>query len=136
MNGQKFALAAAGVFVTMMATGFVVHGLLLGSDYQALGSTMMRGEADSMAHLPFNALAHLCMALGIVWIYAQGVESKPWLGQGLRFGAAFWLIGSLGVYLIYFSVQPMPAALAAKQIGYGLPESLLMGVVVSALYRK
>lgn len=135
MNWKRFALAAGGVFLTMMTTGFVVHGLLLGGDYLALGS-MMRPEADAVAHFPFNVLAHVVIALGMVWIYSKGVEPAPWLGQGLRFGLAFWMIGSLGVYLIYFAVQPMPAALVTKQIVYGLGECLVMGVVVAALYRK
>ena len=28
------------------------------------------------------------MAGAFTWIYARGVENKPWLGQGLRFGVA------------------------------------------------
>jgi len=63
------------------------------------------------------------------------VEAKPWLGQGLRFGLALWLIGSLGVYLVYFSVQQMPADLVARQVAFGLIESLLLGAVVAATYR-
>jgi len=135
MNGKRYALAALAVFVCMMTTGFVVHGTLLGPDYKALGP-LMRGQDDQAAHFLSMVLAHVAMALGIAWIYAKGVEAKPWLAQGLRFGLAFWLVGSVGVYLIYFAVQPLPSGLVTKQIVYGLAESLLMGMVVAAVYRK
>jgi len=55
MNPKKYALAVAAAFVCMMATGFVVHGLLLAEDYKGLGA-MMRPEQDQVAHFPFNLL--------------------------------------------------------------------------------
>jgi hypothetical protein len=135
MNWTRYAIAVVVVFLVTMTMGFVIHGLILGADYQSLGS-LMRSEQDAMAHFLFNILSHLAIALGVVWIYAKGVEPKPWLGQGLRFGLAFWLIGSVGVYLIYFAVMPLPAALVTKQIAAGLPENLILGMVLAALYRK
>lgn len=135
MNWRKYGLAVLAVFLTMMTTGFVVHAVLLADDYKALGS-LMRSEEDQIRHFPYNVLAHIAMALGVVWIYAKGVEPKPWAGQGVRFGLAFWLVGWVGVYLIYFAVQPLAPALVAKQIVYGLGEALLMGMVAAAVYRK
>jgi len=135
MNWKKYGVAVVCVFLTMMATGFVVHGLLLAEDYKTLG-TMMRSEEDTMAHFHLYLLAHMAMALGIAWIYAQGVEDKPWAGQGVRFGLAFWLVGSVGVYLIYYAVQPLPTMLVTKQIGFGLVECVVMGLVAAAVYRK
>ena len=123
------------VFLTIMATRFVVHGMLLAEEYKALG-TMMRSEENAMAHLQFFLLGRVAMPLGITWIYAQGVEDKPWAGQGVRFGLAFWLVGSVGGYLIYYAVQPLPAALVTKQIGFGLVECVIMGLVAAAVYRK
>ncbi len=134
MNWKRFGLAALCVLLSMMTTGFLVHGVLLVGDYKALGS-MMRNDEDAVAHFPLNLIAHIAMALAIIWINAKGVEQKPWLDQGLRFGFAFWLVGSISVYLIYCAVQPLPGILVTKQISYGLLESLLMGAVVAVIYR-
>ena len=135
MNWKRYAVAVVVVFLVTMVMGIVIHGVILGGDYKALGP-LMRSDEDAMAYLPFNIISHLAIALGVVWIYAKGVEPRPWLGQGLRFGLAFWLIGSVGIYMIYFAVQPLPAGLVTKQIALGLPENLLLGTVLAALYRK
>jgi len=135
MNWKRYAIAVAAVFVVILASGFVVHGTLLSEDYRALGP-IMRSEEDAMSHLPYMLLAQLLMALAIVWIYAKGVEPKPWLGQGVRFGLALWVLTGVAIYLIYYAVEPLPSSLVVKQIVYGLLEGVPAGIVVAAIYRK
>ena len=54
-------------------------------------------------------IAHALIACGFVWIYRMGREAdKPWIAQGLRFGAAIIVLTTIPTYLIYFAVQPMP----------------------------
>ena len=134
MNGKKFFLAVVVAFVVTMITGVIVHGVLLGEDYKALGS-QMRDEQGQGAHFPFMLIAHVLIAVGLAWIYGKGVEGKSWVGQGLRFGIALWLAASAGPYLIYFAVQPLPGALVVKQIVYGFFECLILGLALAALYR-
>jgi hypothetical protein len=69
-----------------------------------------------------------------VWIYARGVEAKPWLAQGLRFGIAVALLIA-PLYLIYFVVQPMPLNVAIKQIVFDGLLTILLGTIVAWLYR-
>jgi len=134
MSGKKFFLAVLVAFLVTMATGFIVHGLLLGEDYKALGSHM-RDEQGQAAHFPFMLIAHVVLAVGVAWIYGKGVEGTSWVGQGLRFGIALWLVASAGPYLIYFAVQPLPGGLVAKQIVYGFFENLILGLALASLYR-
>jgi len=135
MNWKRYGMAVVAVFVVMLVFGYVVHGMLLAEDYRALTS-IMRSEEDAMAHFPYMLLAQLLMALAVVWIYAKGVEPKPWLGQGVRFGLALWVLSGVAVYLIYFAVEPLPSSLVVKQIVYGLLEGVPVGIVAAAVYRK
>lgn len=96
----------------------------------------MSSPQDAQAHFPFMVLAFVAFVVAFVWLYAKGVEDKPWLGQGLRFGLAIWLIGAVSVFLTYYAVQPLPGSLVVKQIGFELVDFLLLGIVVAALYRK
>ena len=75
--------------------------------------------------------AHLFIAIGFTWIYLRGCESKPFLGQGLRFGLAVAVLTTIPTYLIYLAVQPMPEALVVKQILFDTVAMLIMGVVVA-----
>jgi hypothetical protein len=118
-----------------MVGSFVVHGVLLHNDYAQL-SNIMRTEADSARYFPLMILAHVMLAVAFVWIYSRGVESSPWLGQGLRFGIAVAFLGVIPTYIIYFVVQPMPGALVVKQIAFDGVLVLINGVVAAAIYRK
>jgi hypothetical protein len=80
-------------------------------------------------------LAHVILAGAFVWIYARGVEAKPWLAQGVRFGIAVALLTIVPSYLIYFVVQPMPASVVIKQIVFDGILLVILGIIVAWLYR-
>lgn len=132
---KRFLLAWLVLFVAWFLGSFVVHGVLLHNDYLALPN-LFRKEADAQNFFPLMLLAHVFLAGAFVWIYARGVEARPWLGQGLRFGVAVLFLTTLPLYLIYFVVQPMPAATVAKQILFDGILVLILGAITAFMYRK
>jgi hypothetical protein len=133
--GKKFWLSVLAAFVVSMLADFAGHGMLLKPDYTALGA-LYRSDADSANYFPYMLLAHLLAAFGMAWIYARGVEAKPWLAQGLRFGAAVALLATIPGYLIYYAVQPLPGMLVAKQIVFSALGTLLTALAVAAVNRR
>ena len=131
---KKFVIAWIVLFVAWFVGSFVVHGVLLRPDYMQL-SSLFRIESDQQRYFPLMILAHVILSGAFVWIYARGVESKPWLSQGLRFGIAVALLTIVPSYLIYFVVQPMPAAVVVKQILFDGVLMLILGAIVAWLYR-
>lgn len=129
----KFLVAWLVIFILWLAGGFVVHELLLGADYAA--TNLMRSEEEAQRLMVWMLVAHVIMAGAFVWIYSRGKESKPWLGQGLRFGLAVALLAVVPIYLIYYVVQPQPGMLVAKQIVFDTILTLVVGAVVAFLYR-
>jgi len=111
---KKFLISTAAVFVVWMIGSFLVHGLWLGTSYEALGD-MMRPAEEQEALFHFMLIAHVLMSGAFVWIYQRGNEDKPWLQQGLRFGVAIALMAPIPTFMIYYSVQQTPAALAISQ---------------------
>ncbi len=135
MNWKRFFSAVAAVFVVGMIMGFLIHAKLLEADYLSLGP-LNRSPQDAQAHFPYLVLGYVFFALAFVWLYAKGVEDKPWFGQGLRFGLVIWLFGPVSVFLTYYAVQPLPASLVCKQIGFEFIDLLVLGLVVACVYRK
>ena len=131
---KRFAIAWLVVFIVWMAGSFVVHGVLLHDDYNAL-QAMFRSEQDSMPLFPFMLLAHVLLSGALVWIYSRGVEATPWLGQGLRFGVAVAFLTVIPTYIIYYVVQPMPGMTVVKQIVFDTLVTLVLGAVVAFMYR-
>jgi len=133
---MKFVLAGIAAVVVSLIGGFVFHGLVLNAEYHALGS-IMRTEADAQAHLPFLLLSHLIKGFAFAWIYTKGLSAGvPSLMQGLRFGVATVFLVTIPFYLVYYSVEPMPGMLVAKQIVFDGITMIAMGIVVSLIIKS
>lgn len=132
---MKFFIAWIVLFVAWMAGSFVVHGVLLQEDYTKLPA-LFRQPDEAGAYFPLMILAHVFMAGALVWIYARGVEAKPWLAQGLRFGLAVAFLTVIPTYTIYYVVQPMPGLHVVKQIVFDGILILILGAIAAFLYRR
>jgi hypothetical protein len=133
--GKKFIIAWIVVFIVWFLGSFVVHGLLLHDDYARL-TNLFRSEADSQSFFPLMILAHVILSGALVWIYSRGVETTPWLPQGIRFGIAVALLTVVPTYMIYYVVQPMPGVTVVKQIVFDGILMLILGAVVAFMYRS
>lgn len=132
---NRFFLGWVAAFVAWMAGGFVVHGVLLHEEYGKLPN-LFRAEADSQRLFPLMILAHVIMAAAFVWIYSRGVEAKPWLAQGIRFGIAVALLTVVPWYTIYYVVQPMPGSLVIRQTLFDGILTAFVGAVTAFVYRS
>ena len=131
---KNFLIAWFVVFIAWFAGSFVVHGVLLRPDYMLLAN-LFRSEGDQGNFFPLMLLAHVMLSGAFVWIYARGVEARPWAAQGVRFGVAVALLTVVPSYLIYFAVQPMPAIVVVKQIIFDGILTVILGLIVAWLYR-
>jgi hypothetical protein len=132
---KKLTLAWVVLFVAWFVGSFVVHGVLLESDYMKLGN-LFRAPEDSQKYFPLMILAHIMLSGAFVWIYARGVEAKPWAAQGVRFGIAVALLTVWPTYLIYYVVQPMPGGVVVKQLVFDGILMVILGLIVAWLYRS
>lgn len=132
---KKFIIAWVVIFIAWFLGSFVVHGVLLNADYMRLAGTLFRTPADSQHYFALMILAHVMLSGAFAWIYARGVEAKPWIGQGVRFGIAVAFLTTIPTYLIYFVVQPMPAETVVKQIVFDTILMVILGMIAGWLYR-
>lgn len=130
---KRFWICGLVVSIAALLLGFIVHGMLLAPDYDALGA-LYRSEDDSQHHMHWMLVAHVLIGYAMTWIYAQGFSGgKAAVGQGLRFGLAMALFSVVPGYLIHYAVQPLPVVLVAKQVAFGIVVMLLLGLLVAWL---
>jgi hypothetical protein len=80
-------------------------------------------------------LANLILAAAVVLIYVHGVEPKPWLGQGIRFGILLALATAVPQALVEYFTYPIPSTLMVQWIvGEGVL-AVLLGVLTAAICR-
>jgi hypothetical protein len=131
---RRFFIAWIVIFIAWLAGSYAVHGVLLHADYQKVQG-LFRPEAEAQRYFPLMILAHVIMAGAFVWIYSRGIEAKPWLAQGTRFGVAVAALSVIPGYLIYYVVQPMPGVHVLKQIVFDTILVLILGAITAFLYR-
>lgn len=131
---KRFFIAWIVILVAWFVGSGLIHGGVLSDEYMQL-TNLFRSEADAQPYWPYMLLAHIIMSGAFVWIYARGVEAKPPVGQGLRFGLAVALLSAVPLYMIYYVVQPMPGMLVVRQIVYETILLLLLGVIVAFVYK-
>jgi hypothetical protein len=105
MNMKRLVLTIIVIFIFANFLGYFTHAIWLRPDYM-LVANLYRPEGQEK--LLWIILAYLSFAIGSVWLYAHGVEDKPWLGQGVRFGIAMWLVLAVPSFFIAYAVQPVP----------------------------
>jgi riboflavin transporter FmnP len=96
----------------------------------------MRSKVEMMAHMPFALINCLLFSAAFVWIYCQGRSSKPWFGQGLRFGLAVWVISQVYQYITNYVIEPWPGMFVAKILTWELVAALLLGLLVAGLSKN
>ena len=132
---KKFVMSFVVMFVMAMLFGMLIHGMLLHDEYKKL-SSVMRPESEAQKLFGIMIFAHVLIALGFTWIYMKGKEAtRPWLGQGLRYGIAVVVMMTIPTYLIYYVIMPFPSDLVAQQVVLDSIGIIAMGIVLAWLNR-
>lgn len=133
MSVTRLVLTIVVIFVLASVFGTLIHAILLHDDYAGLPQVFLPAREVKLQLIFF---ANLAFSIGSVWMYAHGVEDKPWFGQGVRFGVAVWLVLAVPSFLIAYATQPIPEALLWKQLGFEFINKIVLGVITAALVRK
>ncbi|HXD30008.1 MAG TPA: hypothetical protein VN643_02750 [Pyrinomonadaceae bacterium] len=133
MSKVRLVVTILVVFVLANFTGMFIHAIWLKQDYLAVAQLY---RPDDQIKMPFIVLGYLSFAVAAVLAYGWGVEEKPVLGQGLRYGLILFFILAVPSFFIAYAVQPVPAVLMSKQVLAELVNKVLIGVVIALLYGK
>jgi hypothetical protein len=129
---KKTFLAIVAGFVLISAGRFLLHNVLLAQQY-ARSSDVWRLPAEFMHRVWILYVANFLFVSAAALIYARGVESKPWLGQGIRFGVLLALATVVPNSLIQYAVYPIPHELALHWIIGEAALAVLLGIVLAAI---
>jgi len=134
MTTKRTLLAILAGFILLAGGRYLIHSVWLAGPY-AENATLWRTQSSMLHRLWVIHLANLIFAAAAVLIYVRGVEAKPWMGQGIRFGILLALVTAVPQSMVEFFTYPIPGALAVDWIiGEGLL-AMLLGVVVAAICR-
>jgi hypothetical protein len=134
MTKKRITGAVLAGFVWLAAGRYLIHNVWLGSAYMS-NPLLWRSQTAMLHRLWVIYLANFILAGAAVLIYVRGIEAKPWLGQGLRFGVLLALATAVPQSLVEYFVYPISPTLA---VGWIIGEGalmLLLGVLLAAICR-
>ena len=135
MNVKKWLIASVVAFVALSIMEWIVHGSILASAYQANAKYWLP-EATMRERMWAIWLGQLIYAGMFTLIYAKGCEGKPGLGEGFRYGLYVAFLTALPRFFIEYAVAPYPANVSVTWLVAGVTESVIIGLIVGALYKK
>src|SRR6266853_1866872 len=115
---KKLWIGYVVVFVVMVLTNFVIHGVLLSSIYHSDEmKMMMRPEAEQRVwiHIVTAAIASFFFTL----IFSKGYEGKG-LAEGMRYGFYVGMLVSIPMAYDTYAAMPIPYSLALQWFLYGI----------------
>lgn len=130
---KRFWICGIVVAAAALILGFLVHGLLLRADYQALAE-LYRTQEQANAHAAWILPAYLLLGLAMTWLYrrmpaSDGVD----LARGARFGLAVGLVSFVPWHMLAFVAQPLPSSLMLRQVAFDLVAMVLLGLLLAWL---
>ncbi len=129
---KRTVLAVLAVFVTWSALDIVIHGLILGSAYEATPSLWRPMAEMKMGLMYFTVLVG---SAAFVYIYARFITAK-----GVKTAALYGLIFGIGTgvpmgYGMY-SVMPLPYSMAFVWFLGAVVEATVGGLVAGLIIKK
>lgn len=132
MAMKKTIGAIVASFILLSAGGYLIHNIWLAQDYQQ-HSGLWRAQNALLQRLPYVYIANLIFSIAAVLIYVRGVEAKPWMGQGIRFGILLALVTVIPNSLVEYFVYPLPYQLVLKWMIGGSLLTIIVGLAIAAI---
>ncbi len=136
MDTKKFVLAIVVAYIVLIGTAYLIHQVLLAPTYREMMTGPFRPEEVIRHKMWVMWVGQLLFTVLFAYIYTRGVEDKPWVGQGIRYGILIALLAAIPAVLSEYVVYPVPHTLAIKWMVAGAVQTILMGLVVAGIYQK
>ena len=133
MNTKRLGLSCGAVFLAVFAYDFVLHNIILKTDYVITGY-LWRPPEDMPKYFGSLLFGQLLLSIAFRAIYAFLNRAQASVRTGLIYGLLAGLL-LCGPNFIYHAVQPMPLDLILKWTVGRLIQTALAGVVLGAVYR-
>jgi len=138
MDTKKLILAIVVAYIILLVTGYLIHEVWLINTYRQMrvNGASLRPEDVLRQKLWILWLGDLLFAVLFAWIYTRGVEDKPWVGQGIRYGIIMTLFAVVPSTLSIYVAWNLSYKLALKWMVAGGIQLILIGLFVAGIYKR
>jgi hypothetical protein len=134
MKLKSFLICLVAAFATISATDYAIHQNILVPDYMA-SMNLWRSHETMEKFMSWIFVGELVVALGMTLLWLKTAAGKACWKCVLGFGFSTGLIGS-AYAVTFYAVMPVPGALCAKWMVFGMLQALLTTAVLHLLTKS
>jgi hypothetical protein len=134
MNHSRIALSAVAATIVFFICGFLIFGLLIGSDFAPYGA-VYRSQAGMQQHAPVGIITSFIAMFVMSFIYAKGYEGGSGVLEGFRFGALVGLFLACKCVADEYVTLNIGGKLALEMAAGVVVEMAIVGMVIGMVYK-
>ncbi len=133
MNIKRFFIAFVVVFVLLELLNYILHGVLLMSEYEAMAKVFRPIEE-------MNSIMWLMYVVDIVWafffvfFFVKGYEERG-IMEGIRYGIYVGLFISFVAAYAQYVIYPISHSVTLQWFLYGILQMIILGIATALIYR-
>lgn len=135
MDWKKFLAAVVVGYLLVGVLAYLIHNVWLMPVYRQHQSVWRPAEI-TMRKRWVMLVGQLIFTIMFAWVYTRGVENKPWVGQGIRYGILMTLLVVVPSACAQYTIYSIPYTLALKWMVGGGVQLVVLGLVVAGFLRK
>lgn len=129
---KRAVLAILAVFILWTLLDFIIHGVILGSAYQATAA-LWRPMGEMKMWLIY--LSILISSVVFVFIYARYFAKKG-IGMGIQYGLLYGIAAGISMGYGTYAVMPIPYYMALTWFLGTLVETTLGGILTGLIIKE
>lgn len=135
LNMSKYLYASAAVFVLYSILQYLMHAIFVMPTFPELVPGAPATQDLTLVRL-YTYIGRAVFALLFVFVYTRGLEGKPGIGEGIRYG--FWIALLIQVPAVFAGlvVLNQPAGALVGSGVSGMVQYILCGILSNMLYKK
>ena len=133
LNVKQWAIASFAAFVIMTLVAFIL--IRLGIEPWGTAATPTTGQHDPGSQRILIYLSRIALAGLFTFIFTKGVENKPGLGEGIRYGMWMGLLLNVPPFFMNLATTDWPASSHIIRMVVGIIEMTICGIAVAQLYK-
>jgi len=135
MNYPRILLAAAVATIAFFVYGFLVHGILIASDYIPYPEGVYRSGDAAKSHMLYGLAGIFVAILVFATIYANSYKGGRGLIAGARLGLLFGIFIAGAFVAVNYGTINISGKLALELAISALIEWIMVGILVGIVYR-
>ena len=132
MISKKFVIATVAAFAVLFIADYLWFGVI----FKTWVAVQLTPPLEDPSHpaMMLHALAELCFASLLAWIYPKGLVSGSAMSQGIKFGIVMGLVYQLPAAIHSTAVMWHSYTITCFFAGNGVVLGILAGITIAMVY--